>query len=41
MFIQKKEFFDKNDTKNFDRRIAIVDKKKEINGENNREAKRK
>jgi len=34
MFIQKKE----NETKNFDKRIAIVDKIKEINGDNNREA---
>jgi hypothetical protein len=38
MFIQKKK---ENETKNFDKTIPIVDKTKEINGDNNREAKYK
>jgi len=38
MFIQKKK---ENETKNFDKKIPIVDKTKEINGDNNREAKYK
>ncbi len=40
-FFYKKEFCEKNETKYFDRRIAIVDESKEINGDTSREAKEK
>jgi hypothetical protein len=35
MFIHKESFLEKNDTKYFDRRIDIVDERKEMNGDNN------